>query len=58
MKSMFFSEKLLKGIILFYIDSHNVNIALFANDLGQEILLDVTNLTIVNYIKRVGIGTG
>ena len=29
-----------------------------ANDLGQEILLDVTNPTIVSYIKIVGFGTG
>ena len=31
---------------------------LFANELGQEILLDVTNPTIVSYIKIVGFGTG
>ena len=33
-------------------------VELFANDLGQEILLDVTNPTIVSYIKIVGFGTG
>ena len=31
---------------------------LFANNLGQEILLDVTNPTIASYIKIVGFGTG
>ena len=33
-------------------------VELFANNLGQEILLDVTNPTIVSYIKIVGFGTG
>ena len=33
-------------------------VELFANDLGQEILLDVTNPTIVSHIKIVGFGTG
>ena len=31
-------------------------VELFANNLGQEILLDVTNPTIVSYIKIVGFG--
>ena len=33
-------------------------VELFANNLGQEILLDVTNPTIVSYTKIVGFGTG
>ena len=55
---MYFDEKTINLRIAFYCMCHKKLVYLFANDLGQEILLDVTNPTIVSYIKIVGFGTG
>ena len=59
MKSVFIKNNFPREIELPYFDtSLHFIVWLFANDLGREIFLDVTNPTIVSYLKIVRFGTG